>query len=222
MLVHYFSRLVAFVFHPVFMVFYMLTYLRISLPEYFITPDERQKTFIILSFLALSVMFPLFGIALMKMQGLINSFELNSKKERIGPLILIAVFYLWLYVNIRQNTLIPDMMSSFVLGSVIAVFLGLFLNSFTKISLHCIGIGGLTTSMFFLYSIYPFSTIDIVLPLMDIGVSISNELILFLVLLIAGLVGTTRLLTKAHQNEEIYGGYLVGIFSQLIALQIYY
>ncbi|MBK6362333.1 MAG: hypothetical protein IPL63_08090 [Saprospiraceae bacterium] len=204
------------------MVFYMLTYLRMSLPEYFITPDPRQKTFIILSFLALSVMFPLFGIALMKMQGLVNSFDLKTKKERIGPLILIAVFYLWLYVNIRQNTLIPDMMSSFVLGSVIAVFLGLFLNSFSKISLHCIGVGGLTTSMFFLYSIYPFSTIDIVLPLLDTGFSISNELILFSVLLLAGLIGTVRLLTKAHHNEEIYGGYLVGICSQLVALQIYY
>lgn len=204
------------------MVFYMLVYAMRALPEYFATPDPRQKTFIILSFLTLSVLFPLLGIALMRMQGLVGSLELKTKKERIGPMILIAIFYLWLYVNIRNNTLVPPVITFFVLGSVIALFIGLFINSFSKISLHCVGAGGLVTGILFIYSRFVFESFDIVLPLSDWVWRVSNDLVLLLSLIIAGLIGTARLLLNAHENNEIYGGYLVGIISQMIAIQVYF
>ena len=98
------------------MVFYMMSYVLFAFPEEFSTPDPRQKVFIVLSFLTLSVMFPLLGIAMLKWQGLISSFQMNIRKERIGPLIVIAIFYLWLFVNIKGNTLVPDLISFFVLG----------------------------------------------------------------------------------------------------------
>ena len=204
------------------MVFYMLVYAMRALPEYFATPDPRQKTFIILSFLTLSVLFPLLGIALMRMQGLVGSLELKTKKERIGPMILIAIFYLWLYVNIRNNTLVPPVITFFVLGSVIALFIGLFINSFSKISLHCVGAGGLVTGILFLYSRFVFETFDIVLPFSDWVWRVSNDLVLLVSLIVAGLIGTSRLLLGAHKNDEIYGGYLVGIISQMIAIQVYF
>lgn len=204
------------------MVFYMLVYAMRALPEYFATPDPRQKTFIILSFLSLSVLFPLLGIALMRMQGLVQSLELKTKKERIGPMILIAIFYLWLYVNIRNNPLVPPVISFFVLGSVIALFTGLFINSFSKISLHCVGAGGLITGILFLYSRFVFETFDILLPFSNWVFRISNDFVLILSFIIAGLIGTARLLLGAHKNDEIYGGYLVGILSQMIAIQLYF
>lgn len=204
------------------MVFYMLVYAMHALPEYFATPDPRQKVFIILSFLSLSVLFPLLGIALMRMQGLVKSLELRTKKERIGPMILIAIFYLWLYVNIRNNTLVPPVITFFVLGSVIALFTGLFINSFSKISLHCVGAGGLLTGILFLYSRFVFETFDILLPFSNWVFRISNDFVLILSFIIAGLIGTARLLLGAHKNDEIYGGYLVGILSQMIAIQLYF
>jgi hypothetical protein len=47
-------------------------------------------------------------------------------------------------------------------------------------------------------------------------------MILLICTLIAGLVGTVRLYSRAHQEDEIYGGYLTGILSQLLAFQIVY
>ncbi|MFZ1704084.1 MAG: hypothetical protein WAT79_07035 [Saprospiraceae bacterium] len=200
----------------------MLIYQMLAIPEYFSTPDPRQKTFIVLSFLTLSVMFPLLGIALMRMQGLISSFQLKTKKERIGPLILVAIFYLWLYVNIRQNNLVPDMISFFVLGTIISLFMGLFINSFSKISLHSIGIGGLLAGTFFVYDHFMFTTFDFVLPVLNIAWRISHDIIIIGVLLIAGVVGTARLILKSHKEDEIYGGYFVGILSQMVAIQLYF
>lgn len=82
--------------------------------------------------------------------------------------------------------------------------------------------GGLVTGVFFIYDQFSFDTFDVFIPILDLGWRISNEFFLYLVLIIAGLVGTSRLITKSHKNEEIYGGYFVGILSQLIAIQIYY
>jgi membrane-associated phospholipid phosphatase len=217
-----FAQMISVIFHPICMVFYMFIYVMYASPQNFSTPDPRQKTFVILSFLALTVMFPLLGISLMRMQGLISSFQMKTKKERIGPLIVIAIFYLWLYVNIRKNTLVPDVITFFVLGAVISVFLGLFINSFSKISLHCMGAGGFMTGFLYVYQTFVFPTFDVYIPQWDIVLRISNDLMLLLTLIIAGLVGTARLLLNAHQKDEIYGGYVVGILSQMIAIQIYF
>lgn len=200
----------------------MLVYAMRAMPEYFATPDPRQKTFIFLSFFSLSVLFPLLGIALMRMQGLVKSVGLKTKKERIGPMILIAIFYLWLYVNIRNNPLVPPVISFFVLGSVMALFMGLFINSFSKISLHCAGAGGFVTGILFLYSRFVYQTFDILLPFSSWVFRISNDLVLIISLVIAGLIGTSRLMLGAHKNDEIYGGYLVGIISQMIGIELYF
>lgn len=202
------------------MVFYMMLYAMSALPQEFATTDPRQKTFVILSFLTLSVMFPVLGIALLKWQGLISSFRMEAKKERIGPLIVIAIFYLWLYVNIRSNTLVPDVLSFFVLGAIISIFIGLFINSFSKVSLHCIGAGGLVTGMVFIISQFTYP--KLVFPIGSWVIMISQECILLLIILAAGLIGTARKQLSAHEDHEIYGGYIVGIFSQIIAIIIYF
>ncbi len=217
-----FAQTISVIFHPIGMVFYMFMYVMYAAPQNFSTPDPRQKTFVILSFLALTVMFPLLGISLMRMQGLISSLQMKTKKERIGPLIVIAIFYLWLYVNIRKNTLVPDMITFFVLGSVISIFLGLFINSFSKISLHCMGAGGFLAGFLYIYQTFVFPTFDVHLPQWDVVLRISNDLILLITLIVTGLVGTARLLLNAHQKDEIYDGYVVGILSQMIAIQIYF
>lgn len=165
-------------------------------------------------------MFPVLGIALLKWQGLISSFSMEAKKERIGPLIVIAIFYLWLYVNIRSNTLVPDVLSFFVLGAVISIFLGLFINSFSKVSLHCIGAGGIVTAMVFIISQWTYPRLAI--PAGSWVITISQEFILIFIILLAGIIGTARGRLSAHQDHEIYGGYIVGIFSQIIAIIIYF
>ena len=44
----------------------------------------------------------------------------------------------------------------------------------------------------------------------------------FIIILLAGAVGTSRLYLKAHKENEIYGGYIVGILAQLIAFRVFF
>jgi len=48
---------------------------------------------------------------------------------------------------------------------------------------------------------------------------VSMYWVLMLTVLLAGLVGTCRLILQAHEPTDLYGGYLVGFVSQFIALR---
>jgi membrane-associated phospholipid phosphatase len=43
-----------------------------------------------------------------------------------------------------------------------------------------------------------------------------------MVFLMAVAVGSARLVLRAHKPEEVYGGYLIGIASQLLAIRIFF
>ena len=79
--------------------------------------------------------------------------------------------------------------------------------------------GGMITGFFFMR--YEFGYNRFILNLSDnITYIVSSDLLLIVLIIIAGLVGTCRLIKQAHSEDQIYGGYIVGIFSQIIAFLI--
>lgn len=144
---------------------------------------------------------------------------METNKDRVGPMIASGIFYIWLYVNVRQNPNIPDIFTTFLLGSTIALFIGFFINNFTKISLHSIAVAGLVTSLVLLKFGFDYYSFLINIPGFGSYI-ISTDMLIILAILLAGLMGTVRLFLKAHSPDQIYGGYMVGIFAQLIAFQV--
>jgi len=187
-------------------------------PYSFVIQDEKMKFLLIFNVIMLTVFFPLFSIFMMKMLDFIKSYKMEDKSERIAPLVATGVFYLWLFVNLKDNTTIPVALSFFILGSTIGLFMSLLLNSFTKISLHTVGVGGLLAGMFFIKYMFVYETFTVNTPFGML--SISTTLVLILAIIIAGLVGTSRLLLKAHDEMDVYGGYIVGIFSMIVAFRV--
>lgn len=196
----------------------MLIILLAMNPYMFIVNDSKARFLLIFNVFMLTVFFPMFSIFLMKMLDFIKSYEMEDKSERIGPLIATGVFYLWLFVNFKDNSTIPVSFSSFALGSTIGLFLALMLNSFTKISLHTIGAGGLVAGLLFIKYMYSYETFFVNLPFGSF--QISTTFVTIVAMVIAGLVGTSRLLLKAHDEFDVYGGYIVGIFSMIVAFRI--
>ena len=141
------AHIASFVFHPLFILTYGLILLMLINPYIFLVQDPRDKGLIVISTFLLSAFFPLVAIFMMKSLGLISSFKMEDRMERIGPLVATSIFYLWLFLNIKDNPGIPGAFSFFVLGSTIALFLSFFLNIFQKISLHAVGMGGLIAGL---------------------------------------------------------------------------
>lgn len=218
----FFAKAVSIIFHPLFLVSYVLFYLIVANPYIFGFAGPKSKGLIIISVVTISFMFPLIAILMMKALGLIKSLEMEDKMERIGPLIVTGLFYMWLYVNVRNNDIVPEAFTFFILGSTIAVFMALLLNSFTKISLHTIGVGGLVAGMVLIVYNWSYGVIDIPFSFFDLQLRVSDRLIVMISVIGAGLVGTCRLYLKAHKEDEIYTGYLVGILAQLVAFRIFF
>ncbi|MBK8490119.1 MAG: hypothetical protein IPL49_04215 [Saprospirales bacterium] len=213
------AKVVSFFFHPLLMLTYMTVLLLIIQPFWFGVHQVSDKIPLLLAVFFSSFVIPGIAVLMMRFLGLVESMELRDKKERIGPYIVTAIFYLWLYINFRNDPSMPPPFSSFVLGTVIGLFLAFFINIFSKISAHAVGMGGLLGMVIILLGMGSFDPVFI--PLGTWG-SIQTTLgtLLLVFILIAGLVGTSRLLLKAHEAMDLYGGYMVGLAAQFLAFRL--
>ncbi len=212
------ARLVSILFHPLLILTYMLVLLLLINPYSFgVNQIGEQSTLILLVFLS-TFMIPAFSVLMMKFLGMVDSLELKSNQERIGPYIITGIFYLWIFINFKNNSRIPLAFTSFVLGSTIALFLAFFINIFSKISAHTVGMGGLTGMIAIIMLLFNYDSFTVELPLLGI-LQLSMNSVFMAVIVMAGSVGTARLLLKAHEPKDLYGGFLVGFSAQFIALQ---
>ncbi len=213
------AHIISVVFHPLLMVTYMLILL-MNINPYLFGYNSIQGNFkLVLLVFASTFIIPLFGVLIMKQIGLIQSFQMKDKLERVGPYILTAIFYLWMFINLYNNPTIPRAFSTFLLGSVIGLFVTFFINIFLKISAHTVGISGLITMVGITLFYFSYGTFG--LSLGDFGViHISLTTLLITIILIGGIVGTARLILKAHTSQEIILGYMVGCMSQLLAFSL--
>jgi hypothetical protein len=215
------AQILSFVFHPLLMVTYMLVILLLINPYIFgvnSIGDEISKLIILRAFITTFVI-PLIGMLILKPLGWVRTFAFDQKEERIAPYILTGLFYAWVAVNTYNDPDTPRVFASFSIGAAMALFLAFFVNVFSRVSAHAVGMGALLGSIIislFLFehqSMHYFSEI-----LGKIEIKLSD--ILLFGLLASGLVGTSRLLLSPRAPMDLYGGYLIGFCSQLLALRI--
>lgn len=203
--------------HPLFMLTYMLLILLTVNPYLFGVNKLGDSSFLILMVFFSTVFIPGVAIIMMKLLGLIESIELKDRQERIGPYIITGVFYLWMFRTLLDNPNIPIAFKIFVLGSTIALFAAFFVNLFSKVSMHTVGMGGLLAMVLITMFNYSHGVFWVNLPIFKFQMSMTQ--LLMMVILLSGMVGTSRLFLKAHNSQEVYGGYMIGVIAQFIAMQ---
>jgi hypothetical protein len=215
-----FSKAVSIVFHPIFISGYFLLILYWLNPVYMDFSERKVAPVIIITFLASTIVFPIIAIFLMKNLGIIQSLEMKDSKERIGPLMATFVFYVWIYLNFKNNDTIPEYVTFFVLGTTISLVISLALSTKYKISLHAAGIAGLTLGLYIIKTKYYFY--EVWFTMFGKHIILNANFIIMFLILIMGIIGTTRLHLKAHTSHQVYAGYALGIFSMLMAYSYYF
>jgi hypothetical protein len=211
------ARFFSIAFHPLLIATYMLVLLLLVNPYQFgVYSILDQWKLVLLVFLSTFAM-PMFAVVLMKTLGMVKSIELDDRQDRIGPYIITGVFYLTMFVSFKNNQGLPLSLSVAMLGATIALFTAFFFNNFSKISAHAVGMGGLVGMSVVNAIFFSFDTFTINLGLLG-GLEISTNLLLITVIILAGLVCTSRLLLDAHTSAQLYGGLAVGFASQFVAL----
>lgn len=214
-----FAYFFSILFHPLIIVTYMLIVLLVVNPYLFgVNSIVGLQRLVLIVFFS-TFFIPAFAVFMMRKLDLISSLEMEDRQERTIPFIGTMVFYLWMYWNIHYNPDIPVVFKVAMLGATIGLALCFFINLFTKISAHAAGMGGLVGMMLITVAFYSYGSF-----LIDLGtigafeINTMNLLISFII--IAGLVGTSRLILDAHHIRDISGGFLVGIVTQFIALNM--
>ncbi|MCO5286783.1 MAG: hypothetical protein M9898_10260 [Chitinophagaceae bacterium] len=198
---------ISIVFHPLFIPVIAITYLAYIQQGVFTGIPDRDKDLIIARVAVNTVFFPLVTVLLLKGVGFIKSVFLRTRRERIIPYVATNIFYFWIFMVFKNQPYIPAHATSFILGVFLASSAGLVLNSFFKISMHTLGMGTLTGFLLlFILTGFPGSTF---MPFM-------------VLILVSGLVGTSRMILSDHTLFDLGSGFLVGIVSQVLAAYIFF
>jgi len=201
MIVKYLAHLLSYVFHPLFIPTYFFLYLMQVLPFEFVGITDWQLKMRLFSVAWLTAFFPAFAVFLLWRLKLSDSIFLRTQKERIIPYVITMFFYWWMYYLSRNFTDQPIALKFFYLGIFVASAIGMTVNNFMKVSLHAMGIAGITTSIILVSVFYP----------------VTNAIWVPLAIVLTALVISARLVVSDHSKKELVVGLFIGVFTQLAA-----
>ncbi|MFC6875764.1 hypothetical protein [Flavobacterium myungsuense] len=188
--------LFSYLFHPIFIPVFGTFFYLFFTPNYF---EFNQKYLILLQVLLITIFIPISFFYLLKAIGKVDSMMVSELSQRKIPLIIQA-FLIYTLIQ-RSITLdrIPELFFFFFGGLLSTLLTLLFLFGKIKASIHMIGISSLTAFV--------------------VGLSLHNQInfmcyIAFLILM-NGVVASSRLEMKAHTNIELAIGFFVGLLPQL-------
>jgi hypothetical protein len=202
------AKIISYIFHPLIMptvgiwlILHTNTYMAYAV-------SDPTKWFITLIIFMATFVLPALCAAYLLHSGLISSMHMPSAQERRLPFLLTAIIYYLTYYLIKQLPILitvaefslPSIIYFIILGATFSVLLALIINFKWKISVHMIGIGGLVGT------------------LLGISLKYSTDLKIFICasIIVAGLIGSSRLKLKAHRLSQVYAGFFVGIFCELV------
>jgi len=200
---NFIAKTLSILFHPLLMPTLGIMFIFYSGSYVSFLPSDVKKI-ILLVVGANTLGLPLIMMPLFIKFKVINSFAMETNKERILPLTFTLIPYI-LSVYFLIKLPIPFIITSFMLGASIAVALCLIISYWWKISIHLVGIGGII-GFLISFSIRLYTNI---LPL----------LIIFVIA--AGLLASSRLFLKAHKPLQVYLGFLLGFLVMLITTSIF-
>lgn len=172
-----------------------------------LTPDiiSKERQYLLLSLIFFSTyIVPIISLVILKALGVINSFQVESIKERKVPLFLMLLVF---YILGRILINIPVFKDLGVLFygtnlSLIVIYILFFFN--IKTSLHVVSM----SSALGFFLIYGAINSIFILP------------IAIIMILLTGLLASSRLHLKAHQPLEVYLGFFLGIITQYIGFTL--
>lgn len=197
------ARIISFLFHPLLIsslgmiiLLNMNTYIGATIPA-------QARQFILIIIFINTAVIPIIAIFMLKRWGLIEDVHITQRNERILPLLITTLLYLFTYYLLKKLAL-PSLIYYYVMGACLIALLCLMITFRWKISLHMASMGGLTG---FLIATSLLLRADLLY-------------VITLSFFFSGLIGSARLRLQAHSPSQVYSGFLLGL-GAMLALYIY-
>lgn len=187
------ARFLSVVLHPVFMPTYIVWAMLTVDPglAYFIHPDRRMIPLFMLALM--SAAFPLASIQLLVRARVIDSLELHRREDRFLPYGITFIYYViswYLMFRTPLHPAVPAVMA----GASAALLFTLIITLQWKISAHMVGIGGMLGALAAINSLHA----------LDLFLLVASIIVL------AGMLGTARLLSSDHTQGQVIAGAVLG------------
>lgn len=201
------ARIISYVFHPLLMGTYLFLLFIFLLPAGLYPINSESQFLFLVLFFVITVIVPIIMLSMLKISGSIQSFKLETRRERVFPFISILILYvMFTYLLTSQNRIgLNDNLFRFMLIMDGLILIGTVLTFFYKVSMHAIGIMGLT---------------GILIPL---NKESDNALLLWAtigVVVLSGMVMSSRLQLNAHTPRQVFvgalTGFLIGFFGVIL------
>jgi len=188
------SRILSFILHPLLIPTLAISALMLQ-PDLFILvlPTTLKLWFISIIFVFTGVI-PACSVLILYKFKAIASIEMNQRTERIIPLLIASSSYMALLVFVKPANM-PPVFLYILYSATFALMTGLLINMAYKISLHTLGWGAITATIISI-------SIRVGTPLLQL---------LFFSVVLSGLAGYARLTQNAHDQAQVYWGYIAGV-----------
>lgn len=161
---------------------------------------RNQKFAVLTSVFIFTYLVPLLILIIFKRLKLIKSYKTESIKERKLPVALMVILFYLLGNSMGITSSLIDLALLFYATSVgLLIIYALFFFKI-KASMHLLSLG-ISIGFFIVLSN---------------NYAQSYLLIIMIIILLSGLLATSRLHLKAHNNQEIYVGFFIGILTPII------
>jgi len=188
------SQFVSYAFHPLLIPTATIVALLMMPDIYFFTIPGVLKLWYAVIVFVFTVLMPAVGVLFLKKLNAIQSFDMVERSERTVPMIVAGTGYVTMLYLLRVIS-IPPVFLFILYSATFSLIAGLVLNLFYKVSLHTLGWSALTSMLICI-------SLRIGMPLMPFVI---------VSILINGLVGYARLKQNAHNEAQVYWGYVVGV-----------
>jgi hypothetical protein len=140
---------------------------------------------------------------ILKRRGMIQSVQMETKQERVFPFLITAIFYYAAYFMLKKLDL-PPIYYLVILGAALLVIVCLIINLWWKISIHLTSMGGMLGAFIG----------------MSLSMNIEMNLIICFLVLVSGILATSRLILKAHTPAQVYVGFFTGFISMILLFSL--
>ena len=161
--------------------------------------NRKQQLLLLALVFGITYVIPLLALIVLKSLGFIEDFQVKTIKERRFPVLFMIVLFYLLGSTLADLPTLRDLGFLFY-GTSLSLIIIYFLFSFRlKSSLHLVSMGNAVSFFLIISNLYYASLMPIVMVL----------------ILLSGLVASSRLYLKAHTPKELVFGFFIGVLSQL-------
>ncbi len=196
------AEVLSVIFHPLFIPLYGLLIIYSS-PTLLSFIPARLKSLIFILVVTNNVILPLALAAILYARGAITTFNARDRNERVILLAFALMMYtLTAYLLLRMQ--VPNLFRAYFISIAVVTLITLLITTFYRLSLHAAGIGGLLVLIIFMIVFY----------------DITTAWQLTAVLVVGGVVMSSRIYLDDHTPSEVWTGLAAGAAVMALSLII--